>query len=344
MLFLVFVILGGLLVLLNGFISPMGLIVATVQDLCAPAHSRTRAATQQNGAQAFLNNRLVVVVYNVHDFRRTLASLKVGLAFEEDARRKAIAKHLEDSGADAIGLVEVWHESAKRFYVDALKRVYPFHYNNHGGVGWIQHGNGLLMLSKYPLDGHFEQFHASNMETADWFCAKGFYDLHVRLPSNLSTRFILTHLQAENDDRSAAVRVKQLQQIQRRLVDTASKYPSVVLGDLNLEEQEMHLLETFESFQDVANSAGNTFDTNNNTFALSFYGNYPARRYDVILASQHWECKGAAVRAWKFDGAHRQLDLRNTSVPTRMRHDVQQGLWVDDTSDHFPVIATLQLK
>lgn len=187
-----------------------------------------------------------------------------------------IAKVIEDSGADIIGLQEV-----DRFYSDrsdyedqlkVLAELLGFEYyvyganldlNPHEGYEARQYGTGIL--SKYPIkDSENVLLNSYGREQ------RGVLRATIDI-NGVDTNIYNTHLALPDEDRMGQV---------NEIIELMEDFPGpkMVMGDLNSESH-------FEDFKHLIN-AGNLTDTfvdveNSNTFRA----NDPIKRIDYILTS-----------------------------------------------------------
>lgn len=157
-------------------------------------------------------------------------------------------------------------------------------------------------------------------------------------------RLIFTHTQAESSaskgqfpfnifggQSPGVVRKNQLNQIASTL--GGSLLPTIICGDFNLDNEELKWLgEIFPAYLDTGKDAGNSYNPIVNTMAFADAGLYDPSRYDVLLASRadFVVLEARLLKDWKWKGAYFRPKLSATKI------------LVDDLSDHFPLLVTLE--
>lgn len=266
-----------------------------------------------------MNPKITIIGYNTHLFQDTIAG-DLSEQYLDNERRDAIIDFIKASNADIVCLCEVWQDTYKLGIVERLGfKAYKLPFLGPKRPM----GDGLLILSKYPL---FDEV-AVNLEltgTLEQFAGKRVMGVCVNYAPGQHFRIYFTHTQAERKE--AATRTKNFQQM-RALIDSHHPgTPAIILGDLNVESNEIGgMLEIFRDFDDTWSKAhpgdvGFTCDRDNNVLAAKFCKDDAPARYDFILASQgDWQVTDVQViKDWK----------------------TSQGV---DCSDHWPVKATLEL-
>ncbi len=260
-----------------------------------------------------------IITYNCH----------LGIPFrtyEEEARRKRICELIKASQAPVVCLCEVWMDSDKMLIIDALKDSYPYYY--YQARDWWNMGNGLLVVSKFPLyDGRCLAF--KERAGIDQFTQKGVLAISVLAGLEESFRLLLTHTQA--GEACGTARLNNLQEIAQLAKDYSPKTPTIILGDLNVAAKNtkayQEMMAVFPSFTDSyfylhPQSQGFTLSTSKNELAQRWVKGEPDQRLDYILASADWTIHAAEVlHHWQLDDG-RLLDC----------------------SDHYPLRAQLTFK
>lgn len=111
-----------------------------------PAQRIERTCTRDGRRCPGASKSLSVLIYNTRDFSYTVASRLVN-SYAADDRRPEIVKRIRLSGADIVGLSEVWFERNKAWYIQELQNDYPYSYTKPEG-SHHELGNGLVILSK----------------------------------------------------------------------------------------------------------------------------------------------------------------------------------------------------
>jgi exonuclease III len=248
------------------------------------------------------------------------------------------------SGADVVGLSEVWADAVKDTIAAALKSTYP-HSFYHPNDETFALGSGLLLLSKHPLtDCTYTRY--AGLVNNDRFAAKGFYTARVNVatPAGQAPLWVaLTHTQAGSSPEEVQVRaghVQDLAQAIGRLPYGGSRV--VLLGDMNIcaevngqETAEYQQLKRFmerSGLRDVCRAVHPsaaadpmyTYDYFTNKLAKHFAPNEKvAQRLDYVFASGPGAGPAAHVAF---------------STPTDWMYKNPSGA-VTDLSDHYPLLV-----
>src|SRR5690606_13737186 len=91
---------------------------------------------------------LDILTYNTHLFY----NLIVGPEYQDDVRTRGIIHMLQESSFDLVGLTEVWADSTKKNFIESLQNKFPYY--AYEDLSPIRVGDGLLLLSKYPLSDY----------------------------------------------------------------------------------------------------------------------------------------------------------------------------------------------
>jgi endonuclease/exonuclease/phosphatase family metal-dependent hydrolase len=178
--------------------------------------------------------------YNTH-LLPGIAQTIAGHRGQDEYRTAAIAAKLHRY--DLIGLCEVFESDRRREIIriaqqDSRNAFRAIEQPKPWGRHFI--GSGLLMLSRYPIEGepHFITYrHASRIVTNGWkadgFAAKGAIHARLRLreyPAAYADCF-LTHLESV----SAKARAEQVKELAGFIAEHASlDRPAILMGDLNV--------------------------------------------------------------------------------------------------------------
>jgi exonuclease III len=194
---------------------------------------------------------LSILVYNTHLFGETLVTGAIGISHQDNRRAEIIATKINSSGADIVGLVEVWDDKVHDIIINAVRGVYPYSYdqgrNDVNLWPWSLQltGHGLLLLSKYPLsETDFVEYKDRNGEDA--VSRKGIITAKAELPnpsaggSPIKVRFFLTHTQAGETPEDKENRKKNIRQLQEFIQPNGNvkrndkDIPIFCLGDFNV--------------------------------------------------------------------------------------------------------------
>ena len=262
------------------------------------------------------NNNFNVLAYNVW-------ALLPGLVSKSVSERLNLLKD-KLNGYDAIVFSELFDNSRRSTFLNALKTEYPYQTNVVDRSGSIEDG-GVLIVSRYPIDTE-SQIAYSDCDAEDCMSAKGVIYANINKGGNPYHVFG-SHTQAWNAEKNQATRLSQFQQM-RNFIDSrniSSSEPVIIAGDLNVDkinfQQEYNTMLNVLSAEEAPRNGG---------YASSYNGN---------------------VNAWT-DGAPEDLDyvLYSTAhlQPTASESKVltPRSIHADvftkyDLSDHFAVAGNL---
>lgn len=191
---------------------------------------------------------LKVLTYNtwlLPEFLEATSTVK-----DTDLRVSNMPEHLAKSGADIIALQEVWTPCAASSLIGEMHdRGYSFHAQLQK-QSWSDFlkgrgcfiGNGLLVLSKYPISEKIDQLTFPNYTRIDeYLTLKGAIHLEVLIPDLGWVDFYNTHLgaisfdQTLNDFTPSELAAHQLQMnyLAQFIRDTRKHPIQLIAGDLN---------------------------------------------------------------------------------------------------------------
>ncbi|MGH7410464.1 MAG: endonuclease/exonuclease/phosphatase family protein [Candidatus Methylomirabilis sp.] len=154
------------------------------------------------------------------------------LAEDIDGRLKAMVHPIRDLDPDIIAFQEVWSDAIWRHLVEELD--YPF-FAYRPNRGWVrgQLGNGLLVLSRFPLARERIRRFSALTRTQEVLASKGAMLVDLVTPQGPVT-LINTHLGSGFTARMAKRRVVQLHELFGWVADIPREHPVILAGDLNL--------------------------------------------------------------------------------------------------------------
>jgi endonuclease/exonuclease/phosphatase family metal-dependent hydrolase len=200
-----------------------------------------RALPQQLVPLPSVHPELRVLFFNTH-LLPAIAQGVAGHRGQDDYRTAAIAAQLHRY--DLVGLCEVFESHRRREIVRIVgeNSYQAFHAIAPPKV-WGRHllGSGLLLLSRYPLEGepHFITYRSAsrvltNGVRADGLAAKGAIHARLRIgdqPAALADCF-LTHLESV----SSKARTAQIEELAGFIAaHSGPERPLILMGDLNVE-------------------------------------------------------------------------------------------------------------
>ncbi|WP_370897215.1 endonuclease/exonuclease/phosphatase family protein [Chryseobacterium gossypii] len=267
------------------------------------------------------NNEITVMAYNLHLF--------VPFTTLEDAvRQEKIIQFIRSNSSanDVLYLSEIWRDDTKNEFVESLKDIYP--YSMHSNTTVINPGDGLLILSKFPIQE--SSFNAYNDSAGDLgLVSKGFHKTRFSTPNGDFYSFF-THAQ---DSGHISIRKKQFEQIKSNMNDLEG-IPSIITGDLNvigdrlLEYTDMKSLfaNYKDSFRESNSISGFTYDNTLNKLADYFYpvaSNGPTQeRLDYVLVSEGLNTVSSQV----ISDCNYQSSYFNSIIPCSDHYGIQSTL------------------
>ncbi len=276
------------------------------------------------------NAKISIICYNTHLFGGMASWVSEG--YLDTARSAKIVEYVKNSGADVVGLCEVWADSWKEEIANNSKPKYPYSFFKPGS--WQTQGDGLVLLSKYPL----ANCQLVSFNDAAGFLEKGFADKGVLIASvlcgnGMDFRVFMTHTQAQSDPDARVARQNNIKQL-KGMVEACGDIPAILMGDLNIEPDEYndHLVKVLPHMDDSylvlhrPEEHGYTCDLSKNTMAQVFCKDQGgSRRYDYMFVSKgHWQVEQInVITDWKFDDDNKEKK---------------------DCSDHYPLEATFTIK
>lgn len=178
-------------------------------------------------------NNIHFLSYNTHLFLETAVEVKESEKYYDSTRLNNIITLLKHTNPDIIGFSEVWANSSKDIFIDALKSQLPYSAWDQN-TNPVQLGSGLLLLSRFPLS-NVSFIPYANLIGWDRLSQKGFIIANVKVSSQ-KLLIVHTHTQAgENSDaiKTRTANLNQLLNILNTVIEFDS-IPVVMLGDLNI--------------------------------------------------------------------------------------------------------------
>jgi endonuclease/exonuclease/phosphatase family metal-dependent hydrolase len=188
--------------------------------------------------------------FRVLTFNSWLLPAVLGASKDREIRKNRMPVALASTGADLIGLQEVWTTEDQDFLIAQMAdRGYSYsaRANSVGGgifgLGRGLIGNGLLVFSKYEMKSAVHLFSFSGFTRADeYFASKGVIHAEVNLPDLGWVDFYNTHLGAVffepsrrmwNSDQLKS-HEDQGKELLRFVLQTRTHSTQIITGDLNL--------------------------------------------------------------------------------------------------------------
>lgn len=165
-----------------------------------------------------------ILFWNVWCFPKSMTDGKLS----DTKRARLISRHI--GNYDLVLLNEAWTVGAR----DIFKKVYPYYYSDNNKHGKI-YGNGLLILSKYPIHNP-KTITYTHSAGWDWFSAKGAQYFQLQI-NNKNYDFFLTHMQAgysELDQKARLYQSLQLSNFVNETLKGSSNKNVWLIGDFNM--------------------------------------------------------------------------------------------------------------
>lgn len=156
---------------------------------------------------------------------------KFSIARRIDQRLRAMAAEIRKLNADLISFQEVWTDEAASFLYHNLD--YKYYYYNPGRAAFKGYmGNGLLILSRYPVVEQKTIFFDHHTDWFEYYAHKGALMVQVETPAGYVNVYN-THLGSGNKPNHIQNRKRQLSDLLSWIGKTSQKQPSLLTGDLN---------------------------------------------------------------------------------------------------------------
>jgi endonuclease/exonuclease/phosphatase family metal-dependent hydrolase len=209
-----------------GFVGLAALGNARVDAPTAFATSRLRGGSIPALAAP---RELRVVTFNIAD--------GYGFTNNRTERMRAVARTLRELDPDLVGLQESFIASDRALLLGELAGSRLAHHVRFPGATV---GNGLLILSAFPIEEAWFHRYASNnpwfrLWEGDWWAGKGIGLARVRLPDGSLLDFFDTHAQAgRNNPENETVRLAQMRELATFVREARIPgVPALVVGDFN---------------------------------------------------------------------------------------------------------------
>lgn len=176
------------------------------------------------------NHSLKILSWNIY-----LLPAKTFMKTAQKERAALIAAQFNESDYDVLILQEAFHKKGRQILWKALKEKYPHQVGPANKGGFIKTNSGLWIVSKYPLK-FIDQTKYEECFGVDCFAKKG--ALLVEITKDGQTFQIAdTHLQAEGGEKPDNIRISQVTQMTKSLIETHQKegITQLLCGDFNIE-------------------------------------------------------------------------------------------------------------
>jgi endonuclease/exonuclease/phosphatase family metal-dependent hydrolase len=262
------------------------------------------------------NNNLNVLAYNVW-------ALLPGLVSKSVSERLNLLKD-KLNGYDAIVFSELFDNSRRNTFLNALKTEYPYQTSVVDRSGSLEDG-GVLIVSRWPIDEE-SQIAFSDCDAEDCMSAKGVIYAKINKGGN-PYHIFGSHTQAWTADKNQATRLNQFQQM-RNFIDSraiSSNEPVIISGDLNVDKinfpQEYNTMLNVLNAEEVPRNGGYAYTYNGH---VNNWTDGAPENLDYVL----------------YSTAHLQPTSSESKVltPRSIHADVFTKY---DLSDHFAMVGNL---
>jgi endonuclease/exonuclease/phosphatase family metal-dependent hydrolase len=256
-------------------------------------------------------------VLQLNTWMLKLPIISESVAKDLKARAKILPEVVAGTGADIIVMQEVWPKAIrKQFARDMKKWGYPYSASD-SKTGFLRGvmGNGLMIVSKFPLDSHIDYMRFKEYTVFDEFFAyKGAIKTKVEIPGVGAVDLYDSHLGAvdfdsklkeykpnEEDKKTSQaeelthwIETKRSENIQILSADLNSHYRTFEDGEFTQTTspvytlmtdpiQGMGLVDTYHSINGFPAMPDCTYCMDNVYAALGLFGNAPSEVEDYIF-------------------------------------------------------------
>jgi len=283
---------------------------------------------------------LKVLTFNLGLLRVRLPGMTVfGSPPFTEERFKHIPEAIKASGADIVALQEIYEKEHVSTLVKHVADVYPYvaRGDNHRG---LQFHNGLLYLSKHPIDGYTLRKHSQASALERWFGCKSCLECRVATPLG-PLALVNMHTTAgggvdpENADVDSVREAELAEAIALAEKAATDGYTAAVIGDLNMGPESSagnYRYMGTRGYEDAvlpfAEDVGCTWDPTSPLNNLQVFAGCPPQRIDHFFFKQGAQLKASAVEKLFTDAPVKAGTARAPKmVPL---------------SDHYGLMITLQ--
>mgnify|MGYP003624793180 CR=1 FL=1 len=262
------------------------------------------------------NNNFNVLAYNVW-------ALLPGLVSKSVSERLNLLKD-KLNGYDAIVFSELFDNSRRNTFLNALKTEYPYQTQVVDRSGSLEDG-GVLIVSRYPIDSE-SQIAFDDCDAEDCMSAKGVIYAKINKGGNPYHVFG-SHTQAWTADKNQATRLSQFQQM-RNFIDSrsiSSSEPVIIAGDLNVDKinfpQEYNTMLNVLNAEEVPRNGGYAYTYNG--YVNNWTDGAPENLDYVLYSTAHLQPTSSESKV---------LTPRSIHADVFTKYDL---------SDHFAMVGNL---
>jgi endonuclease/exonuclease/phosphatase family metal-dependent hydrolase len=206
----------------------------------APFNLKTEA--NENYSESILSKKLLTPSANEFSLKIMTYNIANARGFTTNQRERidAVADLLIKLDVDIVGLQEVFIEKDREFLFKKLSTTELKSHSEYP-AGFL--GNGLVILSKYPIEeSYFHRFKANNpwwkVWEGDWWAGKGIGLARIKIGENNYIDFYNVHAQAYRDNQASDdVRLEQFKVASEFInASSISTTPTFFVGDFNTQQ------------------------------------------------------------------------------------------------------------
>jgi len=178
-----------------------------------------------------------VIFLNAHLFGSSYPGKFVrGLAYQDDKRAEAIARHILREKPDIVILAQIWHENQAAIIRNKVKDILQYSWYPIVGKKWylLRMDSGMMMLSNQPINQK-DLFEFPNLTGYDGYSRKCVFTTVID-----DVLIAGTNVQVEDSEAALTCRRKNITNIKEYLTEVARKLKVdriVLAGDMNTSEQ-----------------------------------------------------------------------------------------------------------
>ena len=309
------------------------------------------------------SNNIKIMTYNTHLFAHSAAEIPFweNLTYDDDYRRDRMIEKIRDTNPDIISLEEVWATTNLNSISKDLKNIYPYSYKTPTSAVDPKIGNGLLLLSKFPIS-LTEKIKFTNLTENDDWSRKGALKARLNIFGNQYIEVISTHLSSYSVDYISNVS----QILTQMFKEDDRPFPALLMGDFNMGWEENYnklkemvgskgLVDTFVgihgefSQKDIPKyyTTNNQINGLDKVFRPEATGGADRLDYVFYANSNRSNCSLSPIdltvdhEGWKYNHIDR-IECFPTGTTTTCRNlpDIVNM----DISDHYPTFVTIKVN
>ena len=150
-----------------------------------------------------------------------------------EVRLKHQVREIIKTGADIVALQEVFSPKHKLYFIEALKKVYPYHATVQGDQWFLD--NGLMVFSVFPITHHTLTQFKTTLWVEHVFAHRGFLDVTIDHPTYGHFRILNAHVTVGGTlvTRKHGRLAKRIRRAQIKQLLDWTVGPAIVCGDFN---------------------------------------------------------------------------------------------------------------